>query len=737
MNLFVKAVIAFSALTISVQQTSAQVYLDDTAAIEDRVDDALSRMTAEEKVALLHAYGKFASSGVPRLGIPQLMMSDGPHGVRAEINWNDWKYAGWTCDSATAFPALTALAATWNPELSALYGKSVGEEARYRGKDVLLGPGVNIYRTPLNGRNFEYMGEDPCLASVMVVPYIQELQKNGVAACVKHFALNNQEQWRGEVDVNVSDRALYEIYLPAFKAAVQQGGAWSIMGAYNKYQGEHACHNHRLLVDILRGEWGFDGAVITDWGGAHDTGEAALNGLDIEMGSYTNGLTSESKFGYDDYYLAGPYLAGLRDGIYPDSTLNAKAANVLRLIFRTSMNRNKPYGALASPEHYNAAKGIADEAVVLMKNSGILPLDTAAQDMKILVVGENAIRNLNEGGGSSDLKVKDMFTPLESLQKRFGNVTYAKGYISGRPRYGKEDIIPQPVLDSLRNEAVGLARKADVVIYIGGLNKNGFQDCESTDRREYNLPWQQDMLISELAAANPNIIVANISGNAYAMPWLDQVPAVVQSWYLGTMIGESMADVLTGKVNPSGHLPFSFPACLEDLRAHSAGAISYPGVTDADGSNPRQEYTDDIFVGYRGLERDSISPLMPFGHGLSYTTFEFGEPSLSQSVLTEGGNVTLTVQVSNIGRRAGAEVVQVYVADGHSSVPRPVKELKAFSKVYLNPGQTKTLHFDIDPSMLAYFDESTHSWKVEPGRFDLLIGSSSADIRASVMLIYQ
>ena len=258
MNLFVKAVIAFSALTISVQQTSAQVYLDDTAAIEDRVDDALSRMTAEEKVALLHAYGKFASSGVPRLGIPQLMMSDGPHGVRAEINWNDWKYAGWTCDSATAFPALTALAATWNPELSALYGKSVGEEARYRGKDVLLGPGVNIYRTPLNGRNFEYMGEDPCLASVMVVPYIQELQKNGVAACVKHFALNNQEQWRGEVDVNVSDRALYEIYLPAFKAAVQQGGAWSIMGAYNKYQGEHACHNHRLLVDILRGEWGFD-----------------------------------------------------------------------------------------------------------------------------------------------------------------------------------------------------------------------------------------------------------------------------------------------------------------------------------------------------------------------------------------------------------------------------------------------------------------------------------------------
>ncbi|MDE6582010.1 MAG: glycoside hydrolase family 3 C-terminal domain-containing protein, partial [Duncaniella sp.] len=455
--------LAVSATTVTAE---TPLYLNDDAPIEERVSDALARMTDEEKVALLHAYGKFASSGVPRLGIPQLMMSDGPHGVRAEINWNDWKYAGWTCDSVTAFPALTALAATWNPELSALYGKSVGEEARYRGKDVLLGPGVNIYRTPLNGRNFEYMGEDPCLASVMVVPYIKELQKNGVAACVKHFALNNQEQWRGEIDVKMSDRALYEIYLPAFKAAVERGGAWSIMGAYNKYDGEHACHNHRLLVDILRGEWGFDGAVITDWGGAHDTDQAALNGLDIEMGSYTNGLTSESKFGYEDYFLADPYLKKLRDGSLPDSTLNAKAANVLRLIFRTSMNRHKPFGSLASPEHYAAAKAIGDEAIVLLKNNGVLPLDTT-RSLNILVVGENATRNLNEGGGSSDLKVKDMFTPLASLSARFGNVKYAQGYISGRPRYGKEDLIPQSTLDSLRAEAVALAREADVVIYIG------------------------------------------------------------------------------------------------------------------------------------------------------------------------------------------------------------------------------------------------------------------------------
>ena len=334
------------------------VYLDPNAPVEARVEDALSRMTLEEKVGLCHAQSKFTSKGVERLGIPEVRMSDGPHGVRAEINWNDWGYAGWTSDSITAFPALTALAATWNPEMSALYGKCVGEEARYRDKNVLLGPGVNIYRTPLNGRNFEYMGEDPYLAGEMAVPYIQELQKNGVAACVKHFALNDQEKWRGSVNVDVSDRALYEIYLPAFKKAVQEGGSWSIMGAYNKVWDQHCCHNERLLQDILRGEWGFDGAVITDWGGAHDTKEAALNGLDIEMGSYTNGLTSESEFGYDDYFLADPYLDMLKSGEVPMSTVDDKARNILRLIFRTSMNTSKPFGSKCTPEHYAAAKAI-------------------------------------------------------------------------------------------------------------------------------------------------------------------------------------------------------------------------------------------------------------------------------------------------------------------------------------------------------------------------------------------
>lgn len=719
-----------------VASAGTPVYLDRKAPVEDRVADALSRMTLEEKVALCHAQGKFSSPGVPRLGIPEIWMSDGPHGVRAEINWDNWKYAGRTNDSITAFPALTALAATWNPDMAMLYGKSVGEEALYREKDVLLGPGVNIYRTPLNGRNFEYMGEDPYLAGEMVVPYIQGLQSNGVAACVKHFALNNQEHRRGDIDVKVSDRALYEIYLPAFRKAVVDGKAWTIMGAYNKYDGQYACHNKRLLCDILRGEWGFDGAVITDWGGAHDTAEAANNGLDIEMGTYTNGLTTESAFTCDDYYLARPYLEMLRYGEVSDSTVNAKASNVLRLIFRTAMNTDKPFGSICSSEHYDAARRIADESIVLLKNDGLLPL-SPRKYRKILVVGENAVRPLNMGGGSSELKVKDMFTPLDALRKIYDNVVYAEGYRSGRARYGKEDIIPQAVLDSLRNAAVELARDADAVIYIGGLNKNGFQDCESTDRREYNLPWDQDSIISSIARVNPNIIVANITGNAYAMPWIDKVPAVIQSWYLGTMTGPAMAGVISGEVNPSGRLPFTFPVRLEDNAAHSFGEISYPGVTDADGSNPRQEYLEDILVGYRWHDTKGIKPLFPFGHGLSYTTFSYGTLLLSSAYMTASDTLRITVPVTNTGAVEGSEVVQLYIADTESTLPRPAKELKGFRKVSLVPGATAIVEFEITPDMLCYFDDKAHDWVAEPGEFKVIIASSAEDIYAAIPFTFR
>ena len=722
-------------LACSISTVSAQipVYMDDAQPIEARVKDALSRMTLEEKVALCHAQSKFSSAGVPRLGIPELWMSDGPHGVRAEINWNDWGYANWTNDSITAFPALTCLAATWNPDMSAKYGKAIGEEARYREKDVLLGPGVNIYRTPMNGRNFEYMGEDPYLASVMCVPYIQELQKNGVAACVKHYALNNQELWRGHIDVNLSDRALYEIYLPAFKAAVEEGGAWSIMGAYNKIRGQHACHNDFTLNKILKDDWKFDGCVITDWGGAHDTYEAAVNGLDIEMGSYTNGLTSESVFTYNDYYLANPYLQMLKDGKVPMSTIDDKASRILRLIFRTAMNRQKPYGSVATEEHYAAAREIGNEGIVLLKNAPVvkkgaplLPID-AAKYQNILVVGDNAVRLLNQGGGSSELKVKDMVSPLDGLRAAYGDkVAYAKGYAAGRPMYGRADEIPQNVVDSLRAEAVEMAKKADLVVLVGGLNKNHFQDCEGGDRLEYGLPFGQDELIEALLGVNKNLVLVLLSGNAVEMPWVSRVPAIVQGWYLGSMGGKSLADILSGAVNPSGKLPFSFPAKLTDCGAHAFDELSYPG------DSIKQEYKEDILVGYRWHDTKKIPALFPFGHGLSYTTFTYGKPVASAKAMAADGMLTVTVAVKNTGSIAGKEIVQLYVGDDKCSVLRPVKELKHFAKVALAPGEEKSVTFTLTPDDLKFYDEASAAWKYEPGKFKAYVCASSADVRGVV-----
>ena len=490
-------------------QGSVAVYLDESQPIEKRVEDALSRMTLEEKVAILHAQSKFSSAGVPRLGIPEVWCTDGPHGIRPEVLWDEWDQAGWTNDSCTAFPALTCLAATWNPEMSALYGKSIGEEARYREKDILLGPGVNIYRTPLNGRNFEYMGEDPYLSSRMVVPYIEEVQKNGVAACVKHFALNNQETHRHGIDVEVDDRALNEIYLPAFKAAVQEGGAWAVMGAYNKYKGEHCCHNRYLLNDILKRDWAFDGVVVSDWGGTHDTKQAAENGLDMEFGSWTDGLSWGASNAYDNYYLAAPYLDMLRKGEASTATLDDKARRVLRLIFRTAMNTRKPFGSLNSPEHLAAARRIAGEGMVLLKNEGgVLPIDLG-RAKTIAVVGENAIKMMTVGGGSSSLKVRHEYTPLEGIRAAAAGkaeVIYERGYVgdvTGDYNGVKtgQDLSESRSEAQLIADAAAAARKADAVIFVGGLNKSNHQDCEGDDRLQYGLPYAQDKVIGALAEA--------------------------------------------------------------------------------------------------------------------------------------------------------------------------------------------------------------------------------------------
>lgn len=720
------------------------VYLDVNKPIEDRIEDALGRLTLEEKVALTHAQSKFSSTGVPRLGIPEMWTTDGPHGIRPEVFWDKFDQAGWTNDSCFAFPALTCLAATWNPEMSYRYGKSIGEEARYREKDMLLGPGVNIYRTPLNGRNFEYMGEDPYLAAQMVVPYVKGVQENGVAACVKHYALNNQEFKRHTTNVVLSDRALYEIYLPAFKAAVQEGGAWAIMGAYNLYQGYHACQNERLLKDILRKEWGFDGVVVSDWGGVHHTDQVIRNGLDLEFGSWTNGLSAGSKNAYDNYYQAFPYLKLIKQGKIGTKELDEKVRNILRLMFRTSMNTNKPFGAMVSAEHIQAGRQIGEEGIVLLKNeNNVLPINLD-KARKIAVIGENAIKMMTVGGGSSSLKAKYEMSPLDGIRKRVGKqaeIIYARGYVGDstgeyngvKTGQGLNDNRSE---DELLSEALEMAKNADYVIFVGGLNKSDHQDCEDSDRASLDLPYAQNRVISELAKVNRNLIVINISGNAVSMPWIKEVPAIVQGWYLGTETGNALASVLVGDANPSGKLPFTFPVKLEDVGAHKLG--EYPGNKEElekskhRGDTINEQYKEDIFVGYRWADKENIEPLFPFGHGLSYTTFAYGKPVADKKVMTKGDNISFSINVKNTGNRAGQEVIQLYISDKKSSLPRPVKELKGFQKIQLAPGEEKNVSITVNKEALSFFDDTQHAWIAEPGKFEALIGTSSRDIKGKV-----
>ncbi len=724
-----------ASLIVSAQQKLPD-YLDDSQPLEVRVQDALRRMTLEEKVRLCHAQSKFSTPGCPRLGIPELWMSDGPHGVRAEINWNNWGYAGWANDSCTAFPALTCLAASWNPFLASKYGNAIGEEARYRKKDILLAPGVNIYRTPLNGRNFEYMGEDPYLASAICVPYIKAVQANGVSACVKHFALNNQEHWRDHIDVNLSDRALYEIYLPAFKAAVEKGGVWSIMGSYNKIRGTHATHNNLLNNDILKGEWNFDGCVISDWGAAHDTYQAAMNGLDIEMGTYTNGLTSESAFTYDDYYLGKAFLNMVETGKVSESVLDDKASRILRLTLRTAMNRQKPCGAMTTEEHYRVAREIASEGIVLLKNAALKKQGTLlpvvpGKYRHILVVGDNATRRLTIGGGSSELKVKKEVSPLLALKAKYGDcISYARGYTAGGAIYGTNVISPSTV-DSLRADAVTQAATADLIVYIGGLNKNSHQDSEGDDRQDYALPFGQNQLIEQLLKVNKNMVMVLISGNAVEMPWVDKVPSILQAWYLGSISGEAITDVLSGDVNPSGKLPFTFPIKLTDCPAHAFGSMSYPG------DSIKQEYKEDILMGYRWYDTKNVKSLFSFGHGLSYTTFKYGKAMALADKMNANDSMEIRVKVKNTGKVAGKEVVQLYIGEEKCSVLRPVKELKKFQKIDLNAGEEKEVIFTITVDDLKFFDDKKHKWVAEPGIFKAYIASSSADVRDVVSFEYK
>ena len=730
--------------TSQAQQTTNRlpIYLDQTKSEEQRIDDAISRMTLAEKIRIIHAQSKFSSAGVPRLGFPDFWTDDGPHGVRPDVLWDEWEQAGQTNDSCVAFPALTCLAASWNPQMSRIYGEALGEEALYRGKDMILGPGVNINRTPLNGRNFEYMGEDPFLASVMVVPYIQGLQSKGVAACVKHYCLNNNEEFRHQVNVIVSDRALHEIYLPAFKAAVEKGKTWGIMGSYNLYKNEHNCHNQWTLNKILKGDWKYDGVVVSDWGGAHDLEQSVKNGLDIEFGTWTDGLTMGATNAYDNYYLSLPYMRAIQEGKFTQKELNDKVRRVLRLFYRTTMNPNRPHGFLCSESHYAAAKQIAEEGIVLLQNkNNVLPINTQ-KAKRVLIVGENAIKMMTVGGGSSSLKVQREISPLEGLKARLAkdgiDVDYARGYVGDVTGNYNGVTTGQNLNDNrseaeLIAEAIEKAKTADYVIMFGGLNKSDFQDCEGHDRKQFELPYNQDKLIEALAKANKNFVYVNISGNAVAMPWKEKVAGIVQGWFIGSESGEALASILTGDANPCGKLPFTWVNSLNEVGAHALN--TYPGTwrkvggTNTKGNIIDEEYKEGIYVGYRWTDKERIKPTFAFGHGQSYTQFAISNLRSDKVQMKQDGTIAFTVNVKNTGKRAGSEVVQLYIHDVKSSVDRPKKELKGFQKVYLQPGENKDVTITINKEALSFYDESSSSWKAEAGKFEALVGNTSDNLK--------
>jgi beta-glucosidase len=677
------------------------MYLDPTKPLETRVDDLLARLTLEEKLAMVHADSKFSTAAIPRLGIPRRWLSDGPHGVREDVGPDTWKPAGRTDDFASWMPALIGLSSTFNPALSRAYGDVIGEEALKRDKQIMLAPGVNIMRTPLNGRNFEYFGEDPFLTSRMAVSYIQGVQSNEVAACVKHFAANNQEWERGTINVEMDERALREIYLPAFKAAVQEGEVWAVMGAYNKFRGEHACHNDYLLNKILKQEWGFKGLVMSDWDGTHDTRQAVLNGLDLEMGTEKP---------YDNFYLAGPFREGLSKGEFPTSVLDDKVRRNLRQMIAIGALNGRGPGSINTKAHQETARRVAEEGMVLLKNEGgALPLDET-KIKSIAVIGENAVQLQAYGGGSARIKTFYEITPLDGIVRRAGqrvNITYSTGYRAE----------PDP---DLVGRAVKAASQADVAIIIGGLNHSKYFDAEATDRKDMKLPYGQDDLIQRVVEANPRTIVVFLGGGPMEMgPWLSKVPAVMLAWYPGMEGGNALSRVLFGDVNPSGKLPCTFPKKLEDSPAHALGA--YPG------KNGQEVYAEGILVGYRWFDTKKIEPLFPFGYGLSYTSFKYSSLNLAEGRDPNGPVVIADFEIENTGTREGAEVAQLYVSQAQPGLPRPVKELKGFHKVFLKPGEKQRVSIPLERSAFAYYHPDKKGWLAEKGEFTIFIGSSSRD----------
>jgi len=707
---------------------------------DEKLDSLITLMTLDEKLGLLHASSSFTSGGIPRLDIPELVFSDGPHGVRHE-HGRGWFALEDADDKATYLPVGICLSSTWNKNLGHQYGKVLGNEAKERGKHVLLGPGLNIIRSPLNGRNFEYLSEDPFLTGAMGVGYVQGLQEQGVSACPKHYAANNQETDRHNIDAIISKRALHEIYFPAFKAVVQDGGAWTIMGAYNKINGQYTTHHEYLNNVVLKGEWEFDGVVISDWASVKDTREALLYGTDIEMG--TELLRDFQNPVYEDFYLANPAKEIIESGEIDERFVDDKVRRVLRLMYRTTALSDHGQGKRNVPEHQETALEVAREGIVLLKNEGLLPLDK--KEIKTLaVIGHNANRLFAERGGSSQVKPLYEITPLKGIQDLVGedvDVIFAEGYepyydeslfrdttgdAASQSRENQQDVdLARTANQKLMQEAIDLAEKADAVIFVGGWIHGhdgmpwgmGTYDAEARDKLNLKLIFGQEELIKEINSVNDNTAVVLMGGSQVEMDnWLPDTPAYVHAWYPGMEGGKAIAEILFGEVNPSGKLPVTFANSHEEYPSHSIG--EFPG----DGT---VAYTEDIFVGYRYFDSHEKEVVFPFGFGLSYTSFAFSDLKVTK----KDGNVMVQCTVTNTGNREGAEVVQVYVHPKSPSVERPIRELKGFEKVHLDSGASTTVTIELDDSAFKYYHPEELKWMLESGIYEIHVGNSSRDIK--------
>lgn len=712
-------------------QTEEHQGKEISSEFDAEIDKLISQMTLEEKIGMLHGNSMFSTGAVERLGIPELKMADGPLGVREEISRDNWAPAGLTNDFATYYPAGGALAATWDAEMAYTFGNSLGQEMRARDKDMLLSPAINMVRTPLGGRTYEYMSEDPFLNKKIAVPLVVGLQDNDVMACVKHFAANNQETNRDFVDVQIDERTLREIYLPAFEAAVKEGHAYGIMGAYNKFRGEYLCENDYMLNKILRDEWGFKGIVVSDWAAVHSTAKSLKSGLDIEMGTPKP---------FNEFYLADKLVAAAKAGEVSEAEIDIHVKRILRTLFQVKAmgpdSKNRVKGSISTEAHYQDAYKIAAEAIVLLKNdNNALPLKLDGVK-SIAVIGNNATKKNALGGFGAGVKTKREITPLEGLKNRLPSsikINYAEGYLErydekNKGKLGDITLNGPVTIDALDpakvSEAVEAAKKSDVAIIFAGSNRD--YETEASDRRTLKLPFGQEELIKKVQAVNPRTIVVMIAGAPFDINEVSKnASTLVWSWFNGSEGGNALADVILGKVNPSGKLPWTMPKNIMDSPAHATK--SFPGGKTVN-------YAEGILIGYRWFDTKDIAPLYPFGYGLSYTTFAFENAKADKTSYDENETITVSVAVKNTGKVDGKEVVQLYASKSDSKVSRASKELKGFKKVLVKAGNSETVTIKLPVKELAYYDVASKKWVVEAGKYTLKVGNSSRDIKKEIAI---